>query len=723
MAEKRTIELEIQDNSKSLKSQYKEAVAELQKVSAQYGETSKEAIKAAQAAAKLKDQIGFSKDLVDAFNPDAKFKAVEGAVNGVMNGFQAFTGGMALLGIESDKVEEALLKVQSVMALTQGINGLMEAKDSFVQLGAAAKNALSGIKTGIAATGIGLLVIALGAVVAYWDDIKAAVGGVSAEQKKLNIDAEKHAASSKKSYENAQLEENALRLQGKSEKEILQIRINKMNTSIEDEAIRIKGLETVAKLEIEAAERNQKITKMIIQGALEMGVFMLRVFMKPLDLVIATINKGAELLGYSKVVAMDFNEVLTAVTNAAANSSSKLLFDPVAVKAESAATIAEAKQGLKQMQSDRDGFLLQMKQGNAAATGSASSAAKEQLDITRKMEEETNRLMEEGRAKDLDALRIKYKYEQQEADKNFKEGALKKADYDKLNAQAVESRKADEKTINDKYNKLDKDATIKAAEDKIKLQDEQWYALQKLKNSQQEQELLDLQTAYDKEYEAALNNTILQTELTNKFNKDSAAINNKYKLEKAAADKLTADAEIANAKAVQEQKQAIQNQGIEVALQGVQLIKNVFEKSKGVQKAAVIAESAIGIAKMIIANKLANAGALATPQAIATSGAAAAPVIALNNISTGIGIAANIAATAKALKSLGGGSAPNAPASGGGGGGASGGSITPQFNTVGNNGINQLAQLQQQPTMAYVVSGQVTSQQALDRNRAQNSSL
>jgi hypothetical protein len=63
----------------------------------------------------------------------------------------------------------------------------------------------------------------------------------------------------------------------------------------------------------------------------------------------------------------------------------------------------------------------------------------------------------------------------------------------------------------------------------------------------------------------------------------------------------------------------------------------------------------------------------------------------------------------------------------GGGGGekptAPGGSMTPQFNTVGNNGINQLAQLQQQPTMAYVVSGQVTSQQALDRNRQQNSSL
>jgi hypothetical protein len=200
-------------------------------------------------------------------------------------------------------------------------------------------------------------------------------------------------------------------------------------------------------------------------------------------------------------------------------------------------------------------------------------------------------------------------------------------------------------------------------------------------------------------------------------------------IEQAKADELGAIEKKANeksveeARAVAEQKAAIQQQGLDTALQGVQLIKGLFEKSKGVQKAAVIAESAIGIAKMIISNKLANAGALATPQAIATSGAAAAPVIALNNISTGIGIAANIAATAKALKSLGGGSAPSAPADGGGGGGGGGASTTPQFNTIGSSGVNQLAQLQQQPVQAYVVSGDVTSAQSLDRNRIQNATL
>ena len=45
----------------------------------------------------------------------------------------------------------------------------------------------SGLQKGIAATGIGLLVIALGLIVAYWDDIVGLVSGVSSEQKLLNV--------------------------------------------------------------------------------------------------------------------------------------------------------------------------------------------------------------------------------------------------------------------------------------------------------------------------------------------------------------------------------------------------------------------------------------------------------------------------------------------------------------------------------------------------------
>jgi hypothetical protein len=55
--------------------------------------------------------------------------------------------------------------------------------------------------------------------------------------------------------------------------------------------------------------------------------------------------------------------------------------------------------------------------------------------------------------------------------------------------------------------------------------------------------------------------------------------------------------------------------------------------------------------------------------------------------------------------------------------GVGGGVQAPSFNVVGNSGMNQLAQIQQTPMQAYVVSGEVTSAQALDRNRVKNATL
>jgi hypothetical protein len=49
--------------------------------------------------------------------------------------------------------------------------------------------------------------------------------------------------------------------------------------------------------------------------------------------------------------------------------------------------------------------------------------------------------------------------------------------------------------------------------------------------------------------------------------------------------------------------------------------------------------------------------------------------------------------------------------------------IAPNFNIVGANGTNQLAQLQQAPIQAYVVSGEMSTQQSLDRNRLRNATL
>jgi hypothetical protein len=48
---------------------------------------------------------------------------------------------------------------------------------------------------------------------------------------------------------------------------------------------------------------------------------------------------------------------------------------------------------------------------------------------------------------------------------------------------------------------------------------------------------------------------------------------------------------------------------------------------------------------------------------------------------------------------------------------------TPEFNVVGNANVSALAQLTGQPIQAYVVSGDVTTAQGLDRARVNNATL
>ena len=89
-------------------------------------------------------------------------------------------------------------------------------------------------------------------------------------------------------------------------------------------------------------------------------------------------------------------------------------------------------------------------------------------------------------------------------------------------------------------------------------------------------------------------------------------------------------------------------------------------------------------------------------------------------IAAGLAVASGLVGVAKIASQKfegGGSSSGGGGGSEGGGGGMSGGSQAPSFNVVGNNGLNQLAQLQQQPTQAYVVSGQVTTAQSLDTKR------
>ena len=663
MAEKRTIELEIQDNSKSLKQQYREAVQELQNLAATYGETSDQAALAAKKAAELKDQIEFSKDLIKGFNPDAKFQAVEGAINGVMNGFQAFEGGLALIGVESDKVQEALLRVQAVMALTQGINGVMQAKDAFSQLGTVAKTALKGIKTELIATGIGVFVVALGTAVAYWDDIKGAVSGVSDEQKKLNKDVDKQATASKEIYENALLEENSLKLQGKSEKEILKIRIGKLNTSIADEEVRIKGLEETAKLEYDAAVRNRGYAEMFFRLWLEGQALVFRAMAAPIDMVLETANQVSEALGLGKVVTSNINKEITKLTESGSKFFANLLFDPSETKAKSDAVIKEAKKGLAQMKSDRDGLLLDLKnsdnKGAQDRINTQKENEKESLDLTRQRIDKEIELMEDGFDKEKRTLEEKAKREKEDLAKSIEDKIYDQEEYAKTQKLIDDNLKKDLKALDTKYF----DDTLKA----------RGFSIQALKDDKMKEIEIEVQA-----------------------NQEKAANQKKYDEE-----------EKARIKALNEYR-------LNAAKDTLQVVSDLAElfagKSEKQQKKAFQVQKAVNIATAVIDTyKAANTALASSPPPFNYIAMAAAITAGLINVKK---IASQQFQSSSSSNGGGGSNAPTGAAP-----------MTANFNTIGSSGINQLAQLQQTPTQAYVVSGEVTSAQALDRNRVQNATL
>jgi hypothetical protein len=264
----------------SLKTQLREAQAEVVALSDKFGATSKEAIEAAKRAGELKDRIGDARAMTEAFNPDAKFKAVTASLSGVAGGFAAVQGAMGLLGGESEDVQKMLLKVQSAMAISQGLQSVGEAVDSFKNLGAVIKSttlfqqaynfvlgqkvvvtkadviateaqtvatveqgaatvatttavtgattAMKAFRVALIASGIGLLIIAIGLAVQAFSNYVGAAAKAEEAQNKLNkqiADGAKTALDAEQKFLEGQekLDIARAKAKGASEQEIFEI--------------------------------------------------------------------------------------------------------------------------------------------------------------------------------------------------------------------------------------------------------------------------------------------------------------------------------------------------------------------------------------------------------------------------------------------------------------------------------------------------------------------
>ena len=265
MAETKVVNLEVKTNVEPLKKQLREAQREVEVLSEKFGATSKEAINAAKKAGELKDAIGDAKALTDSFNPDAKFNALSSSLGGVASGFAAYQGAMGLVGVESKELEAQLLKVQSAMAISQGLQGLGESIDSFKQLGAVIKNsvvtAFSSLKSALITSGIGLLVIAVGVLIANFDKLKNIVSSNTAAAQKFVDSTKLQGDAARKTAGDFAEYERTLKRLGFTEDEIRKKRGSKLKDAISDTEREIAANKKLYKEQLKNLETVQSFDK------------------------------------------------------------------------------------------------------------------------------------------------------------------------------------------------------------------------------------------------------------------------------------------------------------------------------------------------------------------------------------------------------------------------------------------------------------------------------
>lgn len=202
---------------------------------------------------------------------------------------------------------------------------------------------LKGVRGALLATGVGAIVIALGLIIAYWDDIKRLVSGVSGEQQK-SLDLQKEAVALAEEQANITSQmENTLRVQGKSEKEIRNLKKQQLNDTISALEVQLEQEKQIKANQVAAAERN----KSIMMGFITLITAPLVIALSLID----EVSKGLAKLG---VIEEATNLALGFVEGVA-----ELVFDPEEVAEEGDKAIEETEKKLRQLKNKRDGFLIQ----------------------------------------------------------------------------------------------------------------------------------------------------------------------------------------------------------------------------------------------------------------------------------------------------------------------------------------------------------------------------
>ena len=250
-----------------------------------------------------------------------------------------------------------------IIKLTKGFKSSLKGIKGFI-------GGLSGVKKALIGTGIGALVVLVGTLVANFDKIKESLFGISKETKNTVKSAEKTASASQEQLDALNSSENILRAQGKSEKQIRDLKKQQTDETITALEAQLEAQKTVRQSQIDTAKRN----KTILEGILNFITAPLKLLTKSIDSIGAKFGKD---FGLTESIE-SFNEAVAGK-----------LFSGIDEEGDEA--IKETEKQLLKLKNARANFELQDKKENE---NKAKEKRDKELKDAQELEDLKNRIRE-----------------------------------------------------------------------------------------------------------------------------------------------------------------------------------------------------------------------------------------------------------------------------------------------------------------------------------------
>ena len=293
----------------------------------------------------LKKETGSQKDKKNIASTNSLTDAVvkNGGAMGVLN---TVTGGLAQRFKDTYEASD-LLK-----------GGMAKALTSF-------KTFSTGAKAALISTGIGALVVAVGVLASYWDDITGLVGGINGDMKEQGAIANKNVLAQEQKLKTLNSQYNILKLQGKTETEILNIKKQQTADVIKSLEIQLIAQQSQRDAQVEASKRNRDFLSSVLQFIAE-----------PIAILLNTIDEIGKAFGKDFGLSGVFQKVST------------LIFDPEEVAIEGDKAIQETKDKLNELKNTQAGYEI-----------AVNTIAKTASDERKKLNDEASELDKQAKIK------------------------------------------------------------------------------------------------------------------------------------------------------------------------------------------------------------------------------------------------------------------------------------------------------------------------------------